>query len=72
MAEIVVPQPPLSPNLNGSEQLVTPDGRPSPYFMRYLFDQNGYLTDGARELARLVQDLNGLSAVSAYGTDLRL
>lgn len=58
MADIVVPVPPPAVNLNGSEPLVDPQGRATPYLLRYLFDQNGYLTQGAQELAELIAQLN--------------
>lgn len=58
MADIVVPVPPPAVNLNGTEPLVDPQGRATPYLLRYLFDQNGYLTQGAQELAELIAQLN--------------
>lgn len=60
MAEIIVPDFPYSVPLNGSEPLVDAQGRASPYLLRYLFDQNGYLTQGAAEIAVLIEQLNTL------------
>lgn len=66
MADIPIPTTIQSVNLNGSERLVDEQGRATPYLLRYLFDQDGYLTQGAAELAALIGDLNGLT-VNAGG-----
>jgi hypothetical protein len=60
MADIVVPTIQPNINLNASEPLVDQQGRATPYLLRYLFDQDGYLTQGAQELASLIEQLNAL------------
>jgi hypothetical protein len=47
-------------DLNGSQALVNPDGTPSQYFLRYLFDRGGFLTQFDQYVADLIADLNTL------------
>jgi len=52
MAEpVVLPTLPKLVDLNGSQAIVNPDGTPSAYFLRYLFDRNGWLTQADEILA---------------------
>ena len=67
MADIVLPTLPQLVDLNGSEPIVDPRvGTASAYFLRYLFDRGGYLTQFDEAVADFVAQLNGLS-VSAGG-----
>lgn len=40
--------------------MVDSTGRPTPYFMRYLFDRGFFLTNGENQLAQLIEALNAL------------
>lgn len=60
MAEIVTPSLPALVDLNGVEKLVNPDGTPSPYFLRYLIDRNGNITEFDQYIEELVAQLNTL------------
>lgn len=66
MAEIVIPTVniPLI-DLNGSERIVTPEGQASAYFLRYLFDRGGYLTQQEQIFLQLVEQLNTLSVTAS-------
>jgi len=66
MAEIVAPSLPVLVDLNGSQALVNPDGTPSQYFLRYLFDRGGFLTQFDQYVAQVIAELNALQ-VSAGG-----
>jgi hypothetical protein len=60
MADLEPPSLPVLVDLNGSEKLTNPDGTPSPYFLRYLFDRNGNLTEFDQYVEALVAELNTL------------
>jgi hypothetical protein len=60
MADIVPPTLPVLVDLNGSQPLVNPDGTPSPYFLRYLFDRGGFLTQFDEYVASVISQLNAL------------
>ena len=61
MAEIVIPALPALVDLNGSEPIVNPQvGTASAYFLRYLFDRGGYLTQFDEAIADFVAQLNTL------------
>lgn len=47
------------PDLNASEAIVDEFGRPTPYFLRYLFDRGGFLTLTEEEIANLSGQLDG-------------
>lgn len=66
MADIIIPVLPTQVALNSAEAIVDPQGRPTPYLLRYLMNQNGWFTEGAAAFADLIEDLNGVS-VSAGG-----
>lgn len=67
MADIVIPTLPQLVDLNGSEPIVDPRvGTASAYFLRYLFDRGGYLTQFDEAVADFVAQLNALS-VNAGG-----
>jgi hypothetical protein len=66
MADIVAPTLPTLVDLNGSQALVNPDGTPSQYFLRYLFDRGGFLTQFDQYVAQVISELNALQ-VSAGG-----
>ena len=60
MADIVPPTLPVLVDLNGSQPLVNPDGTPSSYFLRYLFDRGGFLTQFDEYVASVISQLNAL------------
>ena len=60
MADIVPPALPVLVDLNGSQPLVNPDGTPSSYFLRYLFDRGGFLTQFDEYVASVISQLNAL------------
>ena len=64
MAEIVIPTFPTLVDLNGSQAIVQPGGNASPYFLRYLFDRNGWLTQNEAEIAALIEQLNALEIIA--------
>jgi hypothetical protein len=66
MPDIVAPSLPTLVDLNGSQALVNPDGTPSQYFLRYLFDRGGFLTQFDQYVAQVIAELNALQ-VSAGG-----
>lgn len=60
MPEIVVDTLPVLVDLNGSQAIVDERGRPTAYFLRYLFDRNGNLT----QVDQLIQEfLAGVNAL---------
>lgn len=67
MPEIVIPVLPTLVDLNGSQPIVDPRvGTASTYFLRYLFDRGGYLTQFDEAVAAFIAQLNALS-VNAGG-----
>lgn len=53
--------------LNSTEKLVNPDGTPSDYFLRYLFDRGGFLTEQEQALATLQETINGRQVIAGDG-----
>ena len=67
MADIVIPTLPSLVDLNGSEPIVDPRiGTASAYFLRYLLDRGGYLTQFDQTVAAFIEQLNALQ-VNAGG-----
>lgn len=66
MPDLTPPTLPTLVDLNGSQALVNPDGTPSQYFLRYLFDRGGFLTQFDQYVAEVISELNALQ-VSAGG-----
>ena len=60
MSEIIINPLPTLTNLNGSEALVDAQGRPTPYFLRYLFDRNGNLTEVDAVIQQFLAAVNGI------------
>ena len=60
MAEIIVETLPTLVNLNGSQAIVDDQGRPTAYFMRYLFDRNGNLTQVDQLIQEFLANVNAL------------
>lgn len=60
MAEIVVDTLPALVDLNGSQAIVDERGRPSAYFLRYLFDRNGNITQVDQLIQEFLAAVNGL------------
>jgi len=60
MAELVVPKLPPLVDLNGAQPIVNKDGSASQYFLRYLFDRGGFLTQFDEFVAQLIAELNDL------------
>ena len=66
MAEIVIPVLPSLVDLNGSEPIVDPRiGTASAYFLRYLFDRGGYLTQFDEAVASFLAQLNALEVTTS-------
>ncbi len=60
MSEIIIDPLPTLTNLNGSEALVDAQGRPTPYFLRYLFDRNGNLTEVDAVIQQFLTAVNSI------------
>lgn len=61
-----LPTLPTLVDLNGSEKLVNPDGTPSPYFLRYLLDRGGYLS----QVDQVIAQLGTLQVQAGAGLDV--